>query len=76
MRDAVMESLKNELARRDAYENQVPICDICKQKMTSNEYFFDVYGTMVCDSFDCVQAFMRGFRRSIETYIDERSANV
>lgn len=76
MRDAVMEALKAELNRRDAYENQVPTCDICRQKMTNNEYFFDVDGTKVCDSYDCICKFLGQFRRSVESYVYERSQDV
>lgn len=71
-----MEALKTELARRDAYENQVPICDICGQKMTYSDYLFDMDGTLICDNYDCIQKFLYGFRKNIFTYIDERSANV
>ena len=50
MRDAVMEALKAELNRRDQYENQVPVCDICGQRMTNEEYFYEFDETKVCDS--------------------------
>lgn len=76
MRDAVEEALRAELNRRDAYENQVPTCDICRQKMTNNEYFFDVDGTKVCDSYDCICKFLGQFRRSVEGYVYERSCDV
>lgn len=76
MRDAVEEALRAELNRRDQYENQVPVCDICGQRMTNEEYFYEFDETKVCDSYDCIQKFLRQFRKSIESYVYERSANV
>lgn len=69
MRDRVMEELKAELARRDTYENKCPICEMCGQRIM-DEYFYDVDGTYICDSYECVTDFMRGFRKSLESYIE------
>lgn len=71
MRDHVLEELRAELARRDAYEANVPICAICGQRMTNGEYFYDVNGTYVCDEVECVYGFMRPFRKNIEDFIKE-----
>lgn len=71
MRDPVMESLRAELARRDTYEAKCPTCEMCGNKIMS-EYYFDIYGTLVCDEFDCVQKFLREFRKSVESYVEDR----
>lgn len=72
MRDRVMEELKTELARRDAYEAQCPTCDICGQKIIDDEYFYDIYGTYVCDQWKCINNFLREYRRSVASYMEER----
>ena len=69
MRDPVIESLRAELARRDSYEAKCPTCEICGQKIMS-EYYYDFYGTLVCDEYDCVSKFLRGFRKSVEGYVN------
>lgn len=72
MKDPVMESLRAELARRDTYEAMCPTCDVCGQKMTNNEYYYDMYGTLVCDEYDCITKFLRGFRKTVESYLEDR----
>lgn len=72
MRDPVMESLRAELARRDTYEAKCPTCEVCGQKMTNNEYLYDIYGTLVCDEYDCITKFLRGFRKTVESYLEDR----
>lgn len=72
MRDPVMESLRAELARRDTYEAKCPTCEVCGQKMTNNEYLYDIYGTLVCDEYDCITRFLRGFRKTVESYLEDR----
>lgn len=69
MRDPVMESLRAELARRDTYEAKCPTCAMCGNKIMS-EYYYDIYDTLVCDEFDCIQKFLRGFRKSVESYVE------
>lgn len=71
MRDPVMESLRAELARRDTYEAKCPTCEMCGNKIMS-EYYYDIYGTMVCDEYDCVQKFLREFRKSVMSYVEDR----
>lgn len=71
MRDAVMESLRAELARRDTYEAKCPTCEMCGNKIMS-EYYYDIYGTLVCDEYDCVQKFLREFRKSVMSYVEDR----
>ena len=72
MRDAVMESVKAELARRDTYEANCPECAICGQKMTCNEYYYDMYGTYVCDEYECITRYLRQFRKTIVSYLEDR----
>ncbi len=72
MRDPVMESLREELARRDTYEERCPRCDMCGNKMTASEYYYDIYGTLVCDEYDCVQKFLREFRKTVMSYVEDR----
>lgn len=72
MRDPVIESLRAELARRDSYEERCPTCEICGQKMTNCEYYYDIYDTLVCDNYDCISKFLRGFRKSVESYLEDR----
>ena len=71
MRDPVMESLRAELARRDTYEAKCPTCEMCENKIMS-EYYYDIYGTLVCDEYDCVQKFLREFRKSVMSYVEDR----
>ena len=71
MRDRVVEELKSELARRDAYEAQCPTCDICGQKMVGNEYFYDIYGTYVCDEYECIKGFIKGFRKRVTSFMED-----
>lgn len=71
MRDPVMESLRAELARRDTYEAKCPTCEMCGNKIMS-EYYFDIYGTLVCDEYDCVQKFLREFRKTVMSYVEDR----
>lgn len=71
MRDPVMESLRAELARRDTYEAKCPTCEMCGNKIMS-EYYYDIYGTLVCDEYDCVQKFLREFRKLVMSYVEDR----
>ena len=71
MRDPVMESLRAELARRDTYEAKCPTCEMCGNKIMS-EYYYDIYGTLVCDEYDCVQKLLREFRKSVMSYVEDR----
>lgn len=62
MRDPVSEALNDQLDRMDAYERRVPICDECGQKLTADEYYWDMNSTILCER--CLMK----FRRNIEDY--------
>lgn len=62
MRDAVSEALNNQMAYMDAYERKVPICDECGQRLTAEEWYWDMNTTILCER--CLMK----FRRSIEDY--------
>lgn len=64
MRDAVEETLNNQMAYMDAYERKVPICDECGQRLTAQEWYWDVNTTILCER--CLMK----FRHPIEGYIE------
>ena len=72
MRDPVMESLTEELARRDAYEEMCPTCAMCGQKMVGNEHYYEIYGTLVCDEYECIHKFLQEFRKTVDSYLEDR----
>lgn len=66
MRDAVMEHLGSEMARRDAYEEQCPMCEECNTRITADEYYYEIYGTILCER--CLKT----YRHSVESYMEAR----
>ena len=62
MRDALNEALNDQMERMNAYERMVPICDECGQRLTAEEWYWDVNTTILCER--CLMK----YRRSIEDY--------
>lgn len=72
MRDYVEEQLADKLLSEDNYERLCPVCDICGQSMTAGTYFYDIDGTYVCDEYECINGFLKEFRRSVFSYVESR----
>lgn len=62
MIDPVITTLNDHLNRMDSYERMVPICDECGQKLTADEYYWNMNSTILCER--CLMK----FRRNIEDY--------
>lgn len=61
MRDAVMESLSQEMARMDARAERCPKCERCGERITADEYYYDLEGMILCERCLNIE-----YRRSVE----------
>lgn len=69
MREYTEELLAHKLLTEEQYEMACPICEVCGQHMTSNEYFYDFDGTYICDEYDCIMKYLKQFRRTVMSYV-------
>lgn len=64
MIDPVMLALQHHMERMDEYERKVPICDECGQRLTADDYYWDVNSTILCE-----RCLLR-YRKSVEDFIE------
>lgn len=62
--------LRDKMMRDDEYADLCPICDECKQQMTAEEYYYDVYDHIVCPN--CMDRFIEHFKKRVESYVEDR----
>ena len=72
MREPVDEAFRAEDARRTAYEQMCPVCDVCKQHITWTDHFYDLDGFYLCDDYNCIRTYLDNFKMSIQNFIDGR----
>lgn len=68
--DYLTQQINAKIASEDRYEAECPECDICGQRMTAEEYFYDIDGDYICP--ECLSEWASQFKKSIENYINER----
>lgn len=61
MRDYTEELLAHKLLTEEQYENACPVCVTCKNHITAHRYFYDINGDYVCDSYDCIDGYLKQF---------------
>ena len=64
MLDPTIVYLNHQMDRMDEYERKVPICDECGQRLTADDYYWDVNSTILCE-----RCLLR-FRKSVEDFIE------
>lgn len=64
MLDPTIMYLNHQMDRMDEYERKVPICDECGQRLTADDYYWDMNSTILCE-----RCLLR-FRKSVEDFIE------
>lgn len=69
MRDYVEEQLAHKLLTEEQFEMACPVCSSCGQHITNSSFFYDVDGTYFCDEYECIDKFLKQFRRTVMSYV-------
>lgn len=72
MRDPIDEAFREWNRRQTKYEADCPECQVCGQKITNTDYYYDVDGEYICDNYDCIMGYLRPFKKSVEDFISNR----
>lgn len=61
MRDPIDEALNERDYLYTRYEESCPMCDMCGERLTAEEYYYEIEGDVVCE--ECLRDYMERYKK-------------
>lgn len=62
--------LNNKMMSDEEYANKCPICDMCKDQIVFEDYYYDIDDHVICPS--CIDSFIENYRKAVHSYVESR----